>query len=187
MTVANRASEGRAVYSHTAATFRRGVSLIELLVAMLILALVCVAWLEIIGIQSARKEARRREAVERLAGMMDAFMQMNQFTPEISAGKYCMNTNGINKIYFEIVSGGIVRMFGKELTSHGLDDVSPIGYILEVTDDVSEPFGKYNTYNGKTEKAGRCLIGKLYNHADEDAEKSGNLFFSLPVGLGWKR
>jgi prepilin-type N-terminal cleavage/methylation domain-containing protein len=53
---------------------RRGVTLVELMIAMLILTIVCISWLKIIGIQSARKEARRREAVERLAGMMDAFM-----------------------------------------------------------------------------------------------------------------
>ena len=69
-------AEGRGVASpaKSGASAHSGVSLVELLIAMFILALVCIAWLQIIGIQSARKEARRREAVERLSGMMDAFL-----------------------------------------------------------------------------------------------------------------
>ena len=48
-----------------------GYSLVEFLVAMLILALVSLSWLTIIQVQSANRESYRREAVERLAGMMD--------------------------------------------------------------------------------------------------------------------
>ncbi len=53
---------------------RRGVTLVELLIAMLILAIVCMSWFEILSIQSAKREALRREGVERLAGMMEAFL-----------------------------------------------------------------------------------------------------------------
>lgn len=53
---------------------RRGVTLVELMIAMLILAIVCLSWFEILSIQSAKREALRREGVERLAGMMEAFL-----------------------------------------------------------------------------------------------------------------
>ena len=52
-----------------------GYSLVEFLVAMLILALVSLSWLTIIQVQSANRESYRREAVERLAGMMDVISQ----------------------------------------------------------------------------------------------------------------
>lgn len=53
---------------------RRGVTLVELMIAMLILTIVCLSWFEILSIQSAKREALRREGVERLAGMMEAFI-----------------------------------------------------------------------------------------------------------------
>lgn len=53
-----------------------GYSLVEFLVAMLILALVSLSWLTIAQVQSANRESYRREAVERLAGMMDAISQL---------------------------------------------------------------------------------------------------------------
>lgn len=52
----------------------RGVTLVELMISMLILAIVCMSWFEILSIQSAKREALRREGVERLAGMMEAFL-----------------------------------------------------------------------------------------------------------------
>lgn len=48
-----------------------GYSLVEFLIAMLILALVSLSWLTIAQVQSANRESYRREAVERLVGMMD--------------------------------------------------------------------------------------------------------------------
>lgn len=53
---------------------RRGVTLVELMISMLILTIVCLSWFEILSIQSAKREALRREGVERLAGMMEAFI-----------------------------------------------------------------------------------------------------------------
>lgn len=52
-----------------------GYSIVEFLIAMLILALVSLSWLTIIQVQSANRESYRREAVERLAGMMDVISQ----------------------------------------------------------------------------------------------------------------
>ncbi len=55
-------------------SLRRGVTLVELMISMLILVIVCLSWFEILSIQSAKREALRREGVERLAGMMEAFL-----------------------------------------------------------------------------------------------------------------
>ena len=107
------------------ATLRRGVSLVELMISMLILAIVCIAWLEIIGIQSARKEARRREAVERLVGMMDAFMYCYANTPPSVADYYL---SGLKPLSFATDPAKAV---------HAMFDgnISPIGYRLRVLED----------------------------------------------------
>ncbi len=153
---------------------RRGVTLVELLIAMLILALVSVAWLEIIGVQSARKEARRREAVERLAGMMDAFMYENRKNMEIAEGGYYMVTN--KSELFETTSDV------KPIYSDG---GSSIGYQLRVvtipTDDTEKPIlnGMLKKYWGTK----KWLVGCLYDKHGVKTEV-GNPFFVLPAYLG---
>lgn len=160
-------------------TSRRGVTLVELMIAMLILTIVCLSWLKIIGIQSARKEARRREAVERLAGMMDAFMYdiRSSFSP--SEKYYEMQTSktqpGVS-ISFKQVSGS-----GLELFPVFDENVSPIGYRLGVVkqDDLREPdrFG---------DSWGNCkwLVGELYDRSGCLKQDDEAPFFYLQVCLG---
>jgi len=152
---------------------RCGVTLVELLVSMLILTFVCLAWLEIIGIQSARKEARRREAVERLVGMMDAFMhEYRNVNP--GAGVYRMKMErNINRVAFESGDlGTVYKVFD--------GDVSPIGYQLCVMAKKDLPnasrFLKWPNNN--------WLVGRLYEGNGNLAD-AGRQFFSLPVCL-WK-
>ena len=150
---------------------------------MLILTLVCVAWLEIIGIQSAKKEARRREAVERLAGMMDAFMDYyknngagdKKKDGRILASSYAVQvkTNVLNVATSP--NDSIIPMFSNE--------ESPIGYRLRVVNSLpdSELFDGRNLISGNwTSK--KWLIGELYNHNGPLAS-SDKPFFSLPVCL----
>ena len=166
---------------------RRGVTLVELMIAMLILAIVCISWLQIIGIQSARKEARRREAVERLAGMMDAFMYMGR-SGEIDAKSITANKSYVMSLTTEDRRFDFKRsnnadriepLFG-EIDNDGVR-VSPIGYRLYVTAraklDESDKFG---------DNWGSCkwLVGELYNHSDCSKDEAGNPFFTLPVCLG---
>ena len=157
---------------------RRGVSLVELLIAMLILALVCIAWLEIIGIQSARKEARRREAVERLAGMMDAFMYVKK-SSSIPAGYYeCVTITNVEsgvpvpEITFNKKEPKVYPLFSS--------DISPIGYSLQVVKKSDLP----NTERFAGEwGSSSWLVGSLYNQSDV-APQGQKAFFSLPVSLG---
>lgn len=147
---------------------------------MLILALVCVAWLEIIGIQSAKKEACRREAVERLSGMMDAFMEIKKDV-QIKACEYLMEKKG-NEIQFKDV--------GTKTDVHPMfsDGSSPIGYRLCVVvggDDLVKgmPKDDWGYDNGKgSVKALQWLVGRLYDSSDADDCKP---FFTLPVCL-WR-
>lgn len=161
----------------------RGVTLIELMISMLILALVCVAWLEIIGIQSAKKEARRREAVERLAGMMDAFLY-NQKGAEVSSdlcGFYRMEkttgSTGFEQFHFPRFSNSSVHPVFES-------DISPIGYQLEVVDSfVAElkyfkGWGEWEAWDNSI-----WLIGRLYNR-NGSVTDAGKPFFTLPVCLG---
>lgn len=144
---------------------RRGVTLVELMISMLILTIVCTAWLEIISIQSAKKEARRREAVERLAGMMDAFMYVNKNTSSVATGFYEEQALGANIKFKEKGKDSTVyKMFAEEL--------SPIGYQLYVFDRDSGGWDEC-----------RWLEGRLYSK-NGSTNDTGNAFFSISVCMG---
>lgn len=146
------------------------------MISMLILAIVCISWLQIIGIQSARKEARRREAVERLAGIMDAFMYTKW------AGDPKDRKGRIITGYYKW-EGTNVKQGGDASTVLPLfdNDESPIGYQLCVVEN-----GELPTPNqfATTWGSPRWLVGKLYdwNGAEGDVRKP---FFTLFVCLGW--
>lgn len=154
---------------------RRGVTLVELMIAMLILALVCISWLEIIGIQSARKEARRREAVEQLAGMMDAFTYAKKTSMDIAPGQYYYKNETAN--VFEFVDGDanqVYPLFG--------GDESPIGYQLCIVD--------WSGLSGLGVSAGNTwgdlhgwLVGRLYERSGTRTE-AGKPFFTVAVFTG---
>ena len=143
------------------------------MISMLILTLVCVAWLEIIGIQSARKEARRREAVERLAGMMDAFMYIKErsLVNAISTGFYERKWKG-NELSFEPKGEN-----DKEFYKIYENDDSTICYQLLVksTNDLQY----HDLFKGWGSKC-RWLIGRLYSKEGGAAK----LFYTLQVCLG---
>lgn len=148
---------------------RRGVTLVELMIAMLILTIVCISWLEIIGIQSARKEARRREAVERLAGMMDAFMYEQKSVSSFSSCGYYIEDEGNGNISFP-KTDRVMPVFE--------EDVSPIGYQLRVVKS-TDPLVKDMIENWGNKY---WLIGLLYDRTDIEPAP-GNEFFKLPVRL----
>ena len=159
---------------------RRGVTLVELLISMLILAIVCIAWLQIIGIQSARKEARRREAVERLVGMMDAFLYVNR-RGGVDSGSYRMlMANDGERVSFVQDDGtnAVHRVFD--------GDVSPIGYQLRLVNMVDVPHGEL--FSGWTPygrgASCRWLVGSLYERSGE-VDDAGSRFFCLPVCMGF--
>lgn len=152
-----------------------GVTLVELMMSMLILAIVCIAWLQIIGIQSARKEARRREAVERLSGMMDAFMY-EKMSRSVVTGSYSVevNTNAFAVSVAKDASTNVIHpVFG--------GDVSPIGYRLCV---VTKAELENYEYFGDNWGEKKWLVGALYNSCGTVAE-AGKPFFVLPVCLGF--
>ena len=164
---------------------RRGVTLVELMISMLILAIVCIAWLEIIGIQSARKEARRREAVERLSGMMDAFMYCNRggsSGKSVDADGYALDQDLLKaaaKVEFK-------RDRSTDIVHPMFDgDVSPIGYQLCVVEKKNLPYGdKFNTdWSLGRGSRGYWLVGRLYNRSGATAD-AGRPFFTVSVCLG---
>lgn len=163
---------------------RRGTTLVELLIAMLILTIVCIAWLEIIGVQSARKEARRREAVERLAGMMDAFMYENRNNHSLNFGDYRMNLNLlIGKIDFEYCGDSDVHPMYEQ-------EISPVGYRISVVTKDDLPgqiwFDGWEDLEQKGEEplVARWVVGRLYNQNGRLAD-AGKPFFTLPVCFGF--
>ena len=150
----------------------RGVTLVELMISMLILTIVCVAWLEIIGIQSAKKEARRREAVDRLSGMMDAFCYLKGSGQPVAYGSYYI-TNSFNNL---VVNGGDATLVYPMFR----DEVSPIGYQLRVVRkrDLPDADGFEGWSTGS-----RWLVGQLYSQ-NGITNDVGNPFFTLSVCLG---
>ena len=157
---------------------RRGVTLVELMISMLILAIVCIAWLQIIGIQSARKEARRREAVERLAGMMDAFLyEYRETSPSVASyymEKQGSGNAGFSRIDFKTAAKGEVHPIFE-------GDVSPVGYQLCVVQKSNLP----NEEKFVNWGSGKWLVGKLYNRSDCLETEAGKPFFTLPVCMGF--
>ena len=152
---------------------RRGATLIELLIAMLILAIVCVSWLEIIGIQSARKEARRRESVDRLSGLMDAFMYMNKSS--VTEGSYHFDLNeSINQLLFSKDSGtNVVHAIFEP-------DVSPVGYQLLVVKKAA--LNNHERFESWWDSK-KWLVGRLYER-NGTIDEAGKSFFTLQVYLG---
>jgi len=167
---------------------RRGTTLVELLVAMLILALVCIAWLQIIGIQSARREARRREAVERLAGMMDAFMYNYRTKSGLTPNRFYQMVETDRELTFRL-SDNESRIFPMFDT-----DVSPIGYRLCYIAKtrfaaVGLPDQKYFEHwdanaTGRGAAPPNWVVGMLYdrNGMRNEGDKP---FFMLPVCMGF--
>lgn len=163
---------------------RRGVTLVELMISMLILTIVCIAWLQIIGIQSARKEARRREAVERLVGMMDAYLYVTLRG----------NQNGVNlnkESSYSIVKNGDELRFveyrtnakgNKEVYPMFDTDVSSVGYRIELVKRDALP--DMEQYKEWTTGNNYWLVGRLYNRYG-NLDEVGAPFFSLPVCLGY--
>ena len=154
---------------------RRGVTLVELMISMLILTIVCISWLQIIGIQSARKEARRREAVERLSGMMDAFLYRYMNSSPLEGGYYVDLRLENKKIDFirDANAKNVYPMFNS--------NVSPIGYQLRVVQETGLPGNEsFAGWNNKH----RWLVGRLF-HRSGMVEDAGKPFFTLPVCLGF--
>lgn len=154
---------------------------------MLILAIVCVAWLEIIGIQSAKKEARRREAVERLSGMMDAFMYTYQ-SDSLASDDYVISND------LENCTCVFIRDRRKKTPPYIVhkmfeNDDSPIGYQLRVVpkDDENEGNGVAlpdgDLFGSSWNPDHRWLVGRLFDYnGSEDAARKP--FFTLSVCLG---
>ena len=150
----------------------------ELLVSVLILTIVCIAWMQIIGMQSARKESRRREAVERLAGMMDAFLY------------YHRNTKSFKSYYSVETSANMltVKSCGDNSDVHAVfdGDVSPVGYQLSVVakDDLPNSARFGGNWDPSSDTSSKWLVGRLYNRSNCTTNDAGRPFFTLPVCLG---
>ena len=99
---------------------RRGVTLVELMISMLILAIVCLSWFEILSIQSAKREALRREGVERLAGMMEAFaasinMEGKIESSNVEIGEYTFEATNVIR--------GVGYAFTKQTKENSIDEL----------------------------------------------------------------
>lgn len=100
-----------------------GFSLVELLVAVLVLVIIFIGWLRICNFQAIRKESLRRTAIEKGEGYLD-FVAMRNLAPTsysigFSGGAYTADTT----------NSTIQPLFA---TNSTIDEVYPLGYIMEV-------------------------------------------------------
>lgn len=159
---------------------RSGLTLVELMISMLIFALVCISWFKIIAIQSARKEARRHEAVERLVGMMDASLYFMKKGDLIRAGEQ-------HQSFIVQRDGDTINLrkgMMEEVYPIFDGDVSPIGYQIVLTKSpaaIGVPnAGLYEGWSLNSREAPYWLVGFLYDGCG-NTNDVGRSFFTLPV------
>jgi hypothetical protein len=96
---------------------RSAFSLVELLVAVIVLVIVFVGWLRLCNFQAIRKESLRREAIEKAEGYLD-------FIAKSGAGQGAFYRIEFTDEYeFETADDTIQPLFG---------EYNPVGYLLEV-------------------------------------------------------
>lgn len=176
----------------------RGVTLVELMIGFLILTIICISWFTIAQIQSAKKEALRREAVERLAGMMDAFTDYSIFSDAIANANDLIGCSwwfDEERIQFKERDLNLVsKMFESEpVWDSGqrrwkFETISPIGYRLFVTrlEDYISQLGTHrpDDYMNWSEKD-TILVGELYDQNGDIRDGDvGYPFCSFKVFLG---
>ena len=160
---------------------RRGHTLVELMIGFLILTIVCLCWLEMMGFQNWTKESARREAVEQLHGMMDAFVETVNVDEYSETCTYTISFKGDSVEY---------------TADNPLDYVSPLGL-------VSSPAIGYRMYlepaplsplrdSGREywaigTKSGRYwLCGELYDECNMSTIACGRAFCKMKVFVGGK-
>jgi hypothetical protein len=99
---------------------KSGVTLVELMISFLILTIVCLSWFEILSIQSAKREALRREGVERLAGMMETFaasinMEGKIESSNVEIGEYIFEATNVIR--------GVGYAFTKQTKENSIDEL----------------------------------------------------------------
>lgn len=161
---------------------RGGHTLVELLIGFLILTFVCMSWFEIMGAQNWTKESARREAVEQLHGMMDAFV-------DIVGGEY--TTERTYVISFSGNAGPVFAMKGLDyVSSLGLESSSSIGYRLYLEQapvSAARDTGSRRNYWGGPRGDRYWLCGELYDECGGAVDVCGRAFCKMKVFLGSNR
>ena len=173
-----------------------GYSLVEFLVAMLILALVSLSWLTIAQVQSANRESYRREAVERLAGMMDVISRygnLQDIYKDGTAWKFDEQQGMMSADSTEVIRfrGSTI---GYRLRIKKLSDVVELGFVSAESCCDSEDLSEKMCLDATAP----VLVGELFegegmldreDYADNDDARTtnaGNRFWRAAVVLRWR-
>ena len=165
------------------------------MIGFLILTIICISWFTIAQIQSAKKEALRREAVERLAGMMDAFTEYSIWSDAINNANDpvgCSWWFDEERIQFKERGSNLVsKMFESEPVWDSdqrrwkLEAISPIGYRLYITcleDYIKSRSHRRDDYLNWSD-TDYVLVGELYDR-NGDISEVGSPFCSFKIFLG---
>jgi prepilin-type N-terminal cleavage/methylation domain-containing protein len=151
---------------------RKGFTLVELMVAALLIVIIFVAWLRIANFQAIRKESLRRVAIEKAMGYLDYIAGDSQLVTAGTAG-YCRVRDG--------------AVYSKEWYP-GLNDpyVEPlfradesIGYLLTVATRVQAGLEHENWPDN-----GYWAVIALYDKHGVHASEAGRVFFKLSSYMG---
>ena len=168
------------------------------MIGFLIMTIICISWFTIAQIQSAKKEALRREAVERLSGMMDAFTEYSIWSDAINNANDpvgCSWWFDEERIQFKERGFNLVsKMFESEPVWDSdrrrwkLEAISPIGYRLYITslgDYIAESrFHRRDDYLNWSD-TDYVLVGELYDRNGDIREVDfPSPFCSFKIFLG---
>jgi prepilin-type N-terminal cleavage/methylation domain-containing protein len=150
---------------------RRGFSLVELLIATLLIVIIFLGWLQIANFQAIRKESLRRLALEKAAGYLDV---MSQLRP--GAGQYRINFDG--DTYMAVVEQSALPL---PLFTNANESSSSPGYVLRVM-----PTSQITSILPHQDwpPAGRWALIELYDQHSLPTNESGRVFSRLSVFLG---
>lgn len=145
---------------------RAGFSLVELLVASMIIVIIFIAWLRIANFQAVRKESLRRLAIEKAAGYLDVMAELRP-----GEGTYQIVFDPTNSYTTTSAQNEVVPLFE--------DQPGSPGYVLRVmpTDEITDILA----HDGWPD--GRWAIIQLYDEHGVPTNEAGRVFSTMSVYL----
>jgi type II secretory pathway pseudopilin PulG len=144
-----------------------GFSLVELLVASLIIMIIFISWLRIANFQAVRKESLRRLAIEKAAGYLDVMAERRE-----NIGVYrIVFTNNSYAVLAPVPGNAYVQPLFKNIVG------SP-GYVLKVmpTSAITNILP-----HGGWPPAGRWAIIRLYDAYEVLESEAGRAFSTMSI------
>jgi len=143
-----------------------GFSLIEIMVATVVMVIIFIGWLRIANFQAVRKESLRRAAIEKAAGYLDFIFDVPSLLP--------------NQYYRVSWTNGQYEAThltsGKELVQPLFEEFEAMGYTLQILED-------YQTGWSPSPGLNRWAVIRLYDQHDVLMDNAGRPFSTMSIFL----